>query len=150
MKDGTQQSVTLVVRQTVQAPPREVYAAWTEPAHLKEWWGPEGVACIGAEMDLRVGGAYRIGNRFPDGKVIWLAGSFEAIEPPRLLMYTWGVEPAPATERVTVRFEARGNGTEVIVTHERIASPALRDMHRQGWEGCLVGLADYLSGSRAS
>lgn len=145
MKDGTQQSVTLVVRQMVQAPPREVYAAWTEPAHLKEWWGPEGVACIGAEMELRVGGAYRIGNRFSDGKVIWLAGNFEAIEPPRLLMYTWGVEPAPATERVTVRFEARGNGTEVIVTHERIASPALRDMHRQGWEGCLVGLADYLS-----
>ncbi|HEV2111166.1 MAG TPA: SRPBCC domain-containing protein, partial [Gammaproteobacteria bacterium] len=89
MKDGTQQSVTLVVRQTMQAPPREVYAAWTEPSRLKEWWGPEGVACIGAEMDLRVGGAYRIGNRFPDGKVIWLAGSFEAIEPPRLLMYTW-------------------------------------------------------------
>lgn len=144
MKDAGQQSVTLVVRQTIQAAPREVFAAWTEPAQLREWWGPEGVACIGAELDLRVGGAYRIGNRFPDGKVIWLTGNFETIEPPRLLIYTWGVEPASAAERVTVRFEARGDATEVIVTHERIATSALRDMHQQGWEGCLKGLADHL------
>ncbi len=146
MKEAAGQSVTLVVRQKVQAPPVEVFAAWTEPERLKHWWGPEGVTCIGAELELKVGGAYRIGNCFPDGKVIWLAGHFEIIERPHLLVYTWGVEPGPAAEKVSVRFEALDGGTEVIVTHERIPDAATRDMHRQGWDGCLKGLADYLGG----
>lgn len=147
MKDSERQSVTLVMRQTVKAPPAEVFSAWTETERLQLWWGPEGVACIGAEMELRVGGVYRIGNRFPDGKVIWLAGRFEVIERPRRLVYTWGVEPAVPAERVTVSFEAREGGTEVIVTHERIPDLATRDMHRMGWEGCLKGLSDYLRGA---
>ena len=147
MKAAAGGRVTLVVRQTVKAAPAEVFAAWTDPERLRQWWGPEGVACIGAEMELRVGGGYRIGNRFPDGKVIWLAGHFETIERPRLLVYSWGVEPAPASERVTVRFEARDGGTEVVVTHEHIPDAATRDMHRRGWEGCLKGLAGLLGGA---
>jgi len=137
-------SLILVVRQRVRASPAEVFAAWIDPERLKQWWGPEGVDCIAAEIDFRVGGAYRIGNRFPGGKVIWLAGRFEAIEPPHRLVYSWGAEPVTPQERVTVRFEARDDGTEVVVTHERIPSQELRDGHRRGWEGCLQGLADHL------
>jgi len=92
-----------------------------------------------------VGGRYRIGNRFPDGQVLWIAGEFLVIEPPHRLVYTWGLEPvAGEQERVTVRFEPQGEATEVIVTHEAIASAPLRDRHQQGWHGCLDGLADYL------
>jgi hypothetical protein len=45
---------------------------------------------------------------------------------------------------VTVQFEPHANVTEVIVTHERIPNEALRDVHQQGWIGCLKGLAKYL------
>ena len=109
--------ITLVVRHTIRATPERLFDAWTRPEQLVEWWGPEGVTCIGPSVDVRVGGAYRIGNRMPDGSEIWIAGVFEAVERPHLLTYTWrieGMEGEP--ERVTVRFEPHGTDTEVIVT----------------------------------
>ena len=140
---STPATVTLVVRRTIRASPRRLFAAWTEPAQLRRWWGPEGVRCVGAEVDLRVGGQYRIDNALPGGELLSIVGEFERIEPPHRLVYTWRVDGTPvAFERVTVRFEADAAGsTEVIVTHERIVNEAVREQHRRGWEGCLQGLA---------
>jgi uncharacterized protein YndB with AHSA1/START domain len=139
--------ITLVVRRTIPATPERLFAAWTESEQLRKWWGPEGVECIDPQIDLRVGGTFRIGNRFSDGRVLWIAGEFEVIEPPRRLTYTWRLEGISDTaERVTVRFEKRGETTEVTVTHERIANETLRDQHQHGWEGCLDGLAEYVAG----
>lgn len=54
-------------------------------------------------------------------------------------------------ERVTVRFEPRDDATEVIVVHERIASPGAREGHEHGWIGCLDGLdAFFARGPRRS
>jgi len=136
--------VTLIVRKTIKATPERLFAAWTTAEALKQWWGPQGVKCIDAEVDLRKGGRYRIGNQLPDGKILWISGEFEEIEAPRKLVYTWRIEPDTVNvERVTVEFEAQGESTEVMVTHERIASEELRDMHQQGWVGCLQGLARF-------
>jgi uncharacterized protein YndB with AHSA1/START domain len=136
---------TLVVRKTIPATPERLFGAWTEPEQLRRWWGPAGVTCVDPEVDLRVGGRYRIGNQFPDGKLLWIAGEFEVVEPPRRLTYTWlleGISEAP--ERVTVQFEARGEATEVIITHTRIPNKTLRDQHQNGWQACLDGLTEYL------
>jgi uncharacterized protein YndB with AHSA1/START domain len=149
-------ALTLVVRRTFRASPRRLFAAWTEPEQLRRWWGPANVNCAAAEVDLRVGGRYRLGNQFPDGSVWWISGTFEAVEPPRLLIYSWELAagelargapmpPAQAVERVTVRFEARGALTEVVVQHERIADEAARASHEQGWLGCLDGLEELLA-----
>lgn len=136
--------VSLVVRRTIRATAQRLFDGWTQPAHLKNWWGPPGVDCIDAQVDLRVGGRYRLANRFPDGTVVWISGEFETIDPPRCLVYTWGLEPhVSASERVTVRFKPRGDLTEVIVLHERISDEAVRNMHEKGWEGCLDGLQEY-------
>jgi uncharacterized protein YndB with AHSA1/START domain len=141
-------ATVLIVRRMVRAGPERVFDAWTQPKHLRNWWGPKSVECIDAEVDLRVGGRYRIANEFPDGKVLWISGEFEAIEPPYRLVYTWRVgSVADLDERVTVTFEPRGEETEVVVMHERIATPAMRDMHEQGWLGCLDGLVEYLEGA---
>jgi uncharacterized protein YndB with AHSA1/START domain len=140
-RDGT----TLEVRRTIKATPERLFAAWTDPAQLMAWWGPQGVDCIGAEVDLRTGGRYRIGNQMPDGSRIWIVGTFEIIDRPRLLTYSWLLEGTPsAVERVTVRFEQADGGTEVIVTHEKIPDERLRSQHVYGWAGCLDGLAAYL------
>jgi uncharacterized protein YndB with AHSA1/START domain len=134
----------LVIRRSIRATPAVLFAAWTQPSQLVEWWGPAGVECVDAQVDLRVGGAYRIANRFPDGRVVWISGEFESIEAPYALVYTWQVEPsAGAPERVTVRFDARGDATDVVIQHERIADPEARRGHEAGWEGCLDGLAAY-------
>ena len=142
---GPQSEVTLLVRRTIRATPDCLFSAWTDPAQLVEWWGPEGVVCIEPQVDLRVGGRYRIGNRLPDGKTLWITGEFEVVEPPHRLTYTWRTEGASgADERVTVRFEPHGDATEVVVTHERIPNETIRDQHAYGWNGCLDGLAEYL------
>jgi uncharacterized protein YndB with AHSA1/START domain len=136
---------SLVVRRLIRASPERVFDVWTQAKHLKQWWGPKSVECIDAEVDLRVGGEYRIANKLPDGNVLWIRGSFEVIERPRKLVYTWQVGPESAgKERVTVSFESRGLDTEVIVLHENIPTEAMRDMHQQGWLGCLEGLVEYL------
>jgi uncharacterized protein YndB with AHSA1/START domain len=136
---------TLVARRTIQATAARLFEAWTQPAQLRHWWGPASVLCIDAEVDLRVGGRYRIANRFPDGRIVWIVGQFEAIEAPYRLVYTWALEPGSGpTERVTVQFRPQGDATEVIVTHEGIPSVPVRQRHEQGWQACLQGLADYL------
>lgn len=142
--------LALVVRRTIRASAARLFEAWTQPAQLRHWWGPEGVVCIEAAVDLRVGGRYRIANRLPDGKVLWIVGEFEIIEAPYKLVYSWALEPASGpTERVTVQFRPQGDATEVIVTHEGVPSLAIRQRHEQGWDGCLGGLANYLqSGTR--
>jgi uncharacterized protein YndB with AHSA1/START domain len=139
--------LTLVVRRTIRAGAHRLFQAWTEPEQLVAWWGPRPVTCSEAQVDLRVGGRYRIGNLLPDGKTLWISGVFEVIESPRLLVYTWEVEPASGpAERVTVRFDAREGETEVSVIHERIGDAAMRDRHQAGWQGCLDGLVAYLGG----
>jgi uncharacterized protein YndB with AHSA1/START domain len=137
-------AATLVVRRLIHATPEKLFAAWTQPEHLVHWWGPQGVTCPTAEIDLLVGGAYRIANRFPDGTTVWIAGTFELIEPSHRLIYTWKLESqkGPA-ERVTVCFERLDASTEVIVTHERIVDEAARNSHEHGWAGCLDSLFRY-------
>jgi uncharacterized protein YndB with AHSA1/START domain len=138
-------AATLVVRRRIKATPEKLFAAWTRPELLKCWWGPEGVACPAAEIDLRVGGSYRIANRFPDGNIIWIAGIFEEVEAPRRLVYTWKLESQTGPEeRVTVCFVAHGELTEVVVTHERIPDQAARTGHERGWFGCLDSLVKFI------
>jgi uncharacterized protein YndB with AHSA1/START domain len=145
-RDSQLQDGTLVVRRIIQATAERLFKAWTEPEQLKKWWGPQSVICVDAEVDLRVGGRYRIANQFPDGKVLWISGEFQLIEPPHKLVYSWRIGPdsLPA-EVVTVTFEPRPAGaTEVIVVHERIPNETARNRHEQGWFGCLDGLARHL------
>jgi uncharacterized protein YndB with AHSA1/START domain len=140
----------LEVRRLIAASHAQVLWAWTTPGELKKWWGPENVRCVDAEVDLRVGGKYRIANEFPDKSVLWIEGEFETVDKPSLLVYTWRIASAGApTERVTVRFEGRDAGTEVMVRHERIATAQLRGQHEAGWVGCLEGLAEYWQSRQA-
>lgn len=145
MPKNSDVSLVLIVRRTIAAPAQRLFDAWTQPLELRRWWGPEGVVCTAAEVDLRVGGRYRIANQFADGTTLWISGEFLRIEPPRELVFSWRLGAAESAERVTVRFEPRGVQTEVIVTHERIRDDRTRDRHEQGWEGCLKGLVRYLS-----
>jgi uncharacterized protein YndB with AHSA1/START domain len=138
--------VTLVVRRTIRATPARLFAAWTEPNQLLAWWGPRPVTCAGAEIDLRVGGKYRILNALPDGAILAIEGEFRTIEPPHKLVYTWHMGAAlEELSLVTVRFEARDSATEVIVVHEQIPNEVTRKSHSAGWIGCLDGLARSMS-----
>jgi uncharacterized protein YndB with AHSA1/START domain len=94
-----------------------------------------------------VGGRYFIANALPDGSTMVIEGEFREIRRPHLLVYTWRMGPRAAEEEslVTVRFEARGDDTEVVVVHEQVPSLAARESHEKGWEGCLDGLDAFFA-----
>ena len=150
VSDQPSNLIDLVVRRTIRASAERLFAAWTMPEHFKIWWGPGPVVCSGIEIDLRVGGHYRIANQQPDGNIVWIFGEFVQVEPPTRLVFTWQLEGAPPTpERVTVRFEAHDEDTEIIIVHERIASDTIRQSHDESWRGCLDGLDAYLRSAAA-
>jgi uncharacterized protein YndB with AHSA1/START domain len=140
MDDDVADAPSISISRIIKAPPQFVFDAWTQPALLVKWWGPEGVECPSAEVDLREGGEYRIENRHSDGSVTWITGVFERVRPPEELVYSWNIgAPGADGSRVRVEFRPHHEGTELVVTHERLAAEA-RDMHLQGWNGCLDGL----------
>ena len=137
----------LNITRTFAAPRDKVYAAWTEPEHLKQWWGPEGFVSPDAEIDLRVGGRYRAGMRAPDGTEMAVVGEYTEIAAPERLVFTWAWDPpmgAPEETLVTVEFRDLGDMTEVALTHERFLSVESRDQHHHGWTSTFVCLDQAL------
>lgn len=141
----TREDTTLQLTRTFTATREEVFRAWTDPEALKQWWLPgEGFSLPSAEIDLRVGGRYRLTMRNSQGELFYLGGTYREVRPPERLVYTWRWEHTEmdvGDTLVTVDFRARGNSTEVAITHELFPSGALRDRHDVGWSACLERLA---------
>jgi|SRR5579863_8040554 len=137
----------------VNAPSERVFAAWTKPEALKRWWGPPGFTTPSAEVDLRIGGAYKLAMKSPDGETHVVFGTFIEIEAPKKLAYTWAWEEddgAPSHESVvTVEFKPKGATTEIVLTHERLANAESRDKHIDGWNGCFDHLEQVLAAKDA-
>lgn len=134
---------TLVITRTYAAPREKVFRAWTEPEELKKWWAAgTGFITTIAEVDLRVGGRYRLGMKPPDKDVVHVVGGvYREVQRPSRLVYTWTWEDGDGTETlVTVDFHDKGSSTEVILTHKDFASQESRDQHAHGWAGCLDSL----------
>ena len=87
----------LTLTRTINAPRDRVFEAWTDPAHLHRWWGArEGYTAPIAEVDLRTGGAYRLGMQAPDQDHPFIVGGvYREISPPEKLVFTWIWEKAP-------------------------------------------------------
>ncbi|HEX4334512.1 MAG TPA: SRPBCC domain-containing protein [Polyangiaceae bacterium] len=136
--------VALIARRTIRASAPRLFDAWTTPDELRAWWGPKPVTCSSAEVDLRVGGSYRISNLLPDGRIFIIEGQFRVVERPHRLVYTW-CAGEDRQSLVTVRFEPRGDATEVIIVHEQIPGDTIRDSHGTGWTGCLDGLERHFT-----
>ncbi len=147
--DSPRETSRLIVQRVIYAPAPKLFAAWTQPDLLTQWWGPKNVTCPYAEVDLKVGGHYRIDNRMPTGETLTITGKYEHIDPPREIIFSWRLSPSQdgneeVSERVTVRFEPLDSATQVTVIHERIPNSAIRDSHQQGWDACLDGLATHM------
>ena len=150
MTTSLSNAAPLIVRRIVRATPARLFDAWTRPEHLLRWFGPRSAACVGAEVDLRIGGAYRLVVEFVDGRVVTIEGTFTTIERPHVLVYTWSIAPdltSAPVEVVTVRFEPRDASTEVTVIHDRMPSDEVRRGHAAGWEDCLDGLERFAAAS---
>lgn len=134
--------------QKVPAPREKVFAAWTDPEQLKKWFAPnEAFQVPEASVDLKVGGRYRIQMLAPDGGIHTAHGEYLEIVPPEKLVFTWGWEgnsEFPKNTRVTVKFVAQGQETEVQLRHEWLPNAGAKRLHGEGWTGSLDRLQKFL------
>jgi uncharacterized protein YndB with AHSA1/START domain len=133
---------SLRVERSFDASPEEVFDAWTSPEVLERWWAvhPDGKTPV-AEVDLRVGGRYRLSMESPDGETHTVVGVYREVERPNRLLYTWqweldSGEPGEIST-VAVEFIGRGDHTDVVLEHTGLPDSDSRDRHAQGWSACM-------------
>lgn len=138
------------------APRRLVYRCYTSPEHMAHFWGPRGSSLTVCDIDLRVGGVWRVRWAFPDGRSWGYSSVYTDIVPDARLDYrdapyewTGGLEGLPAPEIVsTIALEGDDMLTTVIVTVRWTSIEARDAAVKQGFAGMVnVGherLEDYL------
>ena len=142
---------SLTLKREYDAPPERVWRAWTHAEALKQWWGPgPGERASLVEVDLRPGGRFRICFGGADGNANEAAGEYLEVLPNRRLVFTWHW-PRTTPERVsrvTILFQPKGRGTELVFTHEGFFDEPARDSHLRGWTEALAKLDAFLEASR--
>jgi len=123
----------LVVTRTINGPARIVWDAWTRPELFKRWWVPKsiGVSLLSCEMDVRVGGKYRLAFGNAGSQPMEFFGRYLEVTPPSRLAWTndEGEEGAPVT---TVTFEDQGGRTLLVMRDLYPSKQALDDALASG------------------
>lgn len=98
---------TLVFERTLDAPPAEVFDAWTRPERISQWWDPSGAPLVACTIDLRPGGAFRF---VTNGHAPPFEGVYTVVERPALLAFdAMGAEG-------TITLHPHGTGTAMKVS----------------------------------
>ncbi len=148
MSDVDVDTGTVRVERTIDAPAEAVFDAWTNPEVLRRWWKarPSHEVEI-ADVDLRVGGGYRLSMRDADsGEQHVVHGAYREISRPDRLVYSWiweGTGPYAGHESevaVTFREDEPGR-TTVTIEHAGLLDDSSRANHRRGWVAVLEQLA---------
>jgi uncharacterized protein YndB with AHSA1/START domain len=138
----------IVIERIVDAPPELVFRCWTDAEHMRRWWGPNGFTNPVCELDVRIGGAWRIVMRAPDGAEYPCAGVFREIVPATRLVFTNIATDAAGNAELdgltTVTFAPENGKTKLTVSTGAIAllADALRKLEgmKLGWTQSLERL----------
>ena len=135
---------TLFMNRTFKAPREEVFRAWTTPDKLTQWFAAtkDHAGSIG-EVDLRVGGRFRMGMKhMPTGNDHIATGVYKEVRFPERLVFTWSWEGKPehGESRITIDLRDVDGGTEMHFTQEFFPGRKERDDHEGGWNGCFEKL----------
>jgi uncharacterized protein YndB with AHSA1/START domain len=92
-----------------------------------------------ADVDLTVGGRYRLRMKTGEDQYHTAVGEYREISAPNRLVYSWGWEEIPDAHEslVTVTFNALGDSTEVVISHDRFPDEKTAKDHEMGWSSCL-------------
>lgn len=152
----TDNNDAVVIERSFDAPVDLVWRMWTDPEHVKAWYGPNGAAVPTAKMDVRVGGTRLVCMelRSPGGPMrMWFTGEYREVIENKRLVYTESIsdehgnvpassdEGHPMTTEVRVEFEDLGGRTKLVLTHVGIPGDSAG---ASGWAGALDKLAAYV------
>ncbi len=165
--DAQTKTKDFVMSRVFDAPRNLVWRCFTDPARMKEWWGPKGCTVVAAKMDLRVGGTYHYGMKMPGGNVMWGKFVYREITPPERMVFInsfsdekGGITRHPMSPswplelRTTFTFDEQPDGktkftlywsTYNVTKEEQQTFDAGHDSMTQGWGGTLDSLAAYLA-----
>ncbi len=125
---------TVEQRAHIAASPATVWAFWTDPERMREWWGES------AELRPEPGGVFRVvmGDAGPT-----MRGAYVTLEPPTRLVFTFGWEPEnggvisalvpPGSTTVEVVLTPVGDDTELLLRHTELPAGTAADEHGKGW-----------------
>ena len=140
------ENLSLQVRRLISAPRERVFRAWIEREALQQWFRPGGVEVKVSRLEAHVGGSYQFETKASDGTRVVTTGKYLEIRFPEKLVFTWATNATENKETlVTVEFIEQGASTEVILTHDRLASGVVMARHQQGWESILDRLASVMN-----
>jgi uncharacterized protein YndB with AHSA1/START domain len=152
-------SKQLIIERTLKASPERVFDAFTDPAQLTKWWWPDGFTCPAAEVDLRVGGKYRLAMEWPSSIPAdaqfshHMGGEYYEIDRPHRLVMTGRVVNDEQGELfatlIEVTFEARNGDTGLTMRQSYFEPKPPADVMagaEQGWSEQLDKLERILGG----
>jgi uncharacterized protein YndB with AHSA1/START domain len=142
----------LVLERDIDVPRELVWAAWTQPEHLRHWFTPAPWTVASCEIDLRPGGIFHTVMRSPEGEEHPNTGCYLEVVPHERLVWTDALLPGyrPSAQpflTAILTLEARGQGTRyrAVALHR---DPAERQRHEEmgfhaGWGKALEQLVAY-------
>ena len=143
------ESFSLEIKRLIKAPRDRVYVAWTDPAQMKQWFGPENVRTRDLIADARVGGTFRWDLTNSDGEKMTCCGEYRELQPGKKIVFTWQWQDDEDWENhtsiVTVELDDAEGGTELRLIHEKLPSEESRDRHNEGWNSVLDKLERFFN-----
>jgi uncharacterized protein YndB with AHSA1/START domain len=165
MTDDNAPQDAVVIERSFDAPPHLIWRMWTEPEHLRAWYGPDGATVQVAKMDVRAGGSRLVCMEMdtPGGLArMWFTGEYREVVENERLVYTesmsdengnvlspsdMGMPPGhPVTTEVTIELTDLGGRTKMVLTHAGIpaGSPGAA-----GWAMAFSKLAAHVEAQGA-
>jgi len=146
MDRGETTGAIVQVRRRLRAGAEQIFDLWTKPELMVRWMSPfPGAVDCKASCDLRPGGAFSLVMSSEESSRE-VSGAYVQVDRPRRLVFTWiGPLTNHVNTLVTVELNPRGDETELVLTHERLPTSAIRDGHTKGWGSILDHLADAVS-----
>jgi uncharacterized protein YndB with AHSA1/START domain len=146
---ATTKDFSLEIKRLIKAPRDRVYAAWTDPAQMKQWFGPDNVETRDLIADARVGGSFCWDLTNSEGEKMTMRGEYSELQPDKKIVFTWHWEDDVDWENhisiVTIELNDREGGTELRLIHEQLPNEESRDGHTRGWNSALDKLERFFS-----
>jgi len=142
------QNYSLTMDRNFNASKKDVYDAWTNIESLKSWFAPtKEITTLVHELELHVGGHYRIEMIEPTGTSHKIHGEYVALNPYDQIVFTWEWESdeQQVNSLVTIDLNEKNGSTNMVLTHEKLASQESVDLHSEGWTGCLTQLTNFFT-----
>lgn len=118
----------IVSARVVDADRETAFRAWTDPAQIVQWFGPEGFRIESHEADIRAGGVWRFDMVAPDGTRFSNRMDFLRVEAPNLIEVNHGqdVDDDPDCFGLLVTFDEQDNGKTVVTLRQMHPTPERR------------------------